>query len=112
MSNDPKASAPQERELSSEATWGEIEAVMRGAALLDSRYPAWWNEIDTVVLDINSHYACILAQLYGSYYSGLEFLELESVGAAKDCAFMPELDHEDTLTSLWVRAIQWRMVKP
>lgn len=95
----------------SEATWGEIECVVRGAALLDEKYPRWWQEIDTVALDINSHRTCVLGQVYGSYYSGLEFLELSDAGTGVAVAhgFMPTFDREDTLTGLWVRTIQLRM---
>jgi hypothetical protein len=40
------------------------ERVARGAALLDSEIPGWWQLIDVDSLDINDCYACVIGQLF------------------------------------------------
>jgi hypothetical protein len=41
------------------------ERVERGAALLDTKRPGWWQEIDLATLDIASRCGCIIGQLAG-----------------------------------------------
>lgn len=50
--------------------------VWRGARLLDKRHPNWAEKIDLEALDIYDAYACILAQLYDQYWTGLDKLGL------------------------------------
>lgn len=50
--------------------WTAMRAMMRGVQLLDIVRPGWWQEIDTLILDIVHPWRCILGQLYGSYIQG------------------------------------------
>lgn len=55
------------------------ENVRRGVALLDEKgVPDWRQKVDTRQLDMNSHYKCVLGQIYGSYGQGLLELGLQS----------------------------------
>ena len=44
----------------------------RGAKLLDRKRPGWHKKINLETLRMQSCYSCILGQLYGFYFSGLE----------------------------------------
>jgi len=45
--------------------------VLRGARLLDKKYPGWEKKISLPELDLNSCEVCVLGQLYGIYETGL-----------------------------------------
>lgn len=52
------------------------QMVARGAELLDRVKPEWFTLIDLGTLDMALPRYCILGQLYGNYWDGLELLEL------------------------------------
>jgi hypothetical protein len=49
--------------------------VQAGAALLDAHDPDWFKKIDVDKLRMSGGCSCILGQLFGSYWRGLETLE-------------------------------------
>jgi len=49
--------------------------VAKGAELLDERRPGWAEDIDLELLDMTSGWHCVLGQLYGDYYDGLEHMD-------------------------------------
>ena len=48
--------------------------VQRGVKLLDFEIPNWRMGIDIETLDMDQLSECILGQLYGNYFDGLELL--------------------------------------
>lgn len=52
-------------------------SVLRGAELLDANVPGWHRKIDLEELNMGSALSCILGQLYGNYWTGIEELGLE-----------------------------------
>ncbi len=44
----------------------------RGAKLLDRKRPGWHKEVKPESLRMQSCYSCVLGQLYGFYFAGLE----------------------------------------
>lgn len=65
---------------------GPQTAAARGAKLLDRHRPGWWREVRLTKLDQGKPYprddddcSCVLAQLYGSYGTGLEPLSKEGL---------------------------------
>lgn len=59
-----------------------IERVYRGATLLDRVIPGWENSVNLDALDMSSVESCILAQVFGTYNSGVEELGLPVLGDA------------------------------
>lgn len=53
------------------------EYVLRGVALLDSEVPGWRERIDPDQLFLHDCYQCILGQLFGGFFLGLNALGLE-----------------------------------
>lgn len=45
--------------------------VARGAGFLDSVFPAWWQLVDPLNLDLSSMAMCVLGQVYGDFGRGL-----------------------------------------
>ena len=58
--------------------------MMRGIALLDDYGPINWRaQIDLDRLDIQSGFACVLGQLYGTYSRGADALDFAAEDGAK-----------------------------
>jgi hypothetical protein len=53
------------------------DRVALGAALLDQQSPDWWRRVDLGELATDSCSHCVLGQLYGWYYTGLDRLGLK-----------------------------------
>ena len=53
-----------------------------GAKLLDQKRPGWANEINTETLEMHDFYSCILGQLYGHYFTGIDLLKIQIKGDA------------------------------
>jgi len=52
------------------------DRVALGAALLDRQSEGWWRRVDLGELATDSCSHCVLGQLYGWYYTGLDLLHL------------------------------------
>ncbi len=50
------------------------DAVDAGVAVLDQKNPGWRGQVDLDILDMHNTRSCVLGQLYGSYWDGLEVL--------------------------------------
>lgn len=82
------------------------ERVERGAALLDSKRPGWWRDIDLDMLDIRSACGCVLGQIgsllgddgYLSHFAtGLDAVRLEGPQAG-DYGFDWDVDFDEDAT--------------
>lgn len=54
-----------------------------GANFLDSAYPGWFHKIDVHNIDMEHYSNCILGQLYGDYFDGLNCLDEDCLWAKK-----------------------------
>lgn len=52
------------------------DLVAQGAALLDQARPGWFNEINIEELNMATGDKCILGQLYGTYFYGMDVLDI------------------------------------
>jgi hypothetical protein len=52
------------------------ERAAAGVAFLDEIVPGWRSRVDLQSLDIGSYDHCLLAQVYGKYYTGVSELNL------------------------------------
>lgn len=65
------------------------ESVARGAALLDSAKPRWWEQIDLGRLQVMNPDCCVLGQVYepvereDGFAEGLDALGLDDVSAVR-----------------------------
>lgn len=90
--------------------------VQAGVALLDERYPYanWASLLDLDVLDMASHYDCVLGQLYGAYRFGLTALGLEW-GSAYGFTFgafgAGDVMTHDELTVQWRHVVRARLAQ-
>jgi hypothetical protein len=50
------------------------EAVRKGAALLDQRFPRWRDKVDSSTLDMQNN--CVLKQVFGNYREGMYLIGL------------------------------------
>lgn len=85
-------------------------AAQKGAALLDDRYPRWWTEIDTIILDMGDAGYDVLGQLYGEFEWGLDALGLKG-DQDFDLGFsLPGYDQPGfvQLTEIWKNLIEQR----
>lgn len=48
-----------------------MDAAIKGAAVLDEKFPNWWVNIDLDTLSLSSGTDCILGQQFGSFDAGL-----------------------------------------
>lgn len=55
-----------------------MDAVERGARLLDFKCPGWFQKINRVTLDMADNKKCILGQVYGDYTQGALQVGLET----------------------------------
>lgn len=53
-----------------------IDRAHRGAILLDRRQPDWWKKIDLRILNLRLSKLCILGQVYGDFFVGVDQLQL------------------------------------
>lgn len=98
-------------------TTGSIaERVAAGAGLLDEHAPGWADRIDIDRLNISLCSRCVLGQLYGDYFRGLDAIPAigtsgDEVGPADygffhtDEGWFPE---DDELTAAWRALIEQR----
>lgn len=85
-----------------------MESVGRGIELLDKYRPGWDKKIDLAQLDIANGCKCVLGQVYGSYFAGVEALNLTM---AKEFGFSSDYSGESNnpaLTQAWREAIAAR----
>ena len=52
------------------------ERVAKGAAILDAKKPGWERQIDIASLQLADSCHCVLGQLYGHYFDGLDAIKL------------------------------------
>lgn len=95
----------------SEAEWRTY--VARGAAVLDTLTPLWWQGVNPTALSIRDPDRCILHQVYGDYLDGINYVR-EHGDVDEDLvdlwgfACLPE---EDTMvTRLWTDEIRTRVL--
>jgi hypothetical protein len=89
-----------------------VDRVKRGAALLDEKRPGWAREIALDRLAMNSCFNCVLGQVYGSYFAGLDALQV-AVGYGSEGGFDrdPDEPYRQThaaLADLWRDEIRAR----
>ena len=58
------------------------DKVAKGAALLDNKVPGWRNRVNAEILDQSDGEKCVLGQLYGVYFRGIESLHIDIADAA------------------------------
>lgn len=79
-----------------------IDNVHRGIELLDQQVPDWRERIDWDRLRMGHGCACVLGQLYGSYFNGIEWLQITGQDYGFDVSWMkPTFDDYRRLTDLW-----------
>jgi hypothetical protein len=85
--------------------------VENGALMLDRLLPGWELEIKMPDLDMASQRFCILGQLYGDYFDGLNEVNLDA-NAAEDYGFVIGIDEDsdryDLLKKRWGEEIKRR----
>lgn len=87
-----------------EATETDRARVRSGVDLLDLRGPPdWRSRIDPDRLNVDSGRDCVLGQVYGTYWSGLRYLELsDGRGFGMHCEHHEgEPCNAPVLTELW-----------
>jgi hypothetical protein len=52
--------------------------IVDAVTLLDEKYPEWWKKINVDKLNMGDYQNCILGQLYGSYCTGLDKLNVRT----------------------------------
>lgn len=87
------------------------EDVKRGMALLDERKPDWRKYVKLATLDMNEPAQCILGQVYGNYYDGIDELALDSLIVMDYGFFSRDIgdswwDLADTWTALLTKSHQ------
>jgi hypothetical protein len=85
------------------------DRVDRGIFLLDKCCPDWRLRIQLPSLDMESMYACVLGQVFGTYGNGCEELGLDDLdGGAAEYGFdMTRARNEYApLRTLWEKAIR------
>lgn len=87
------------------------DEIMAGCGVLDEVRPGWVDEIDLDRLNLASILDCVLAQLYGGFFSAKEKLGM-SWDVAEDNGFALDFSYErqdyETLTTEWREVIQSR----
>lgn len=78
------------------------ERIRRGAALLDEKVPDWHTRVNLTILDVDSFTLCVVCQIFGNFYDGLDSLGLTkytatdydevAVKAAAEHGFYPHKD--------------------
>lgn len=88
--------------------WGEktIARAAAGAALLDRLSPGWWRHVKIRQLDIADQCNCVTGQLFGSYYKGLDALDLGE-DEAKEYGFNT-FSSNDRGSTFWALTRAWK----
>lgn len=79
-----------------------------GAALLDARMPGWFRDINLDDLNQASTLSCVLGQLYGEYYKGIESLNVGGVDERVAYGFSSNDDYVN-LTEAWKEIVNSRI---
>lgn len=86
------------------------DCTRRGAALLDAVRPGWEKEVNLSTLDIQTKRSCLLGQLYGWYFFGIEALRIDNDKAARlGFRTISGLDNGFDLTAAWHGLILGRL---
>lgn len=98
------------------------DAVINGAALLDHHVPDWLANINTDTLAVESLDNCVLGQVFGSFFKGMTFFDMEGgacSGAREEFAIdhgfeCPEVNDEghrnyEEVTTAWRNLIAHRL---
>ena len=89
------------------------QRVANGVKLLNKEVPNWRKKINLKTFDANDPQKCVLAQVFGDYYNGVNFLGLppsDSYDPEKSHGFWPENAQTDpndakNLNKEWKRVI-------
>lgn len=98
------------------------EEVQAGAALLDEKAPRWFDHVELDDLNLGDIFGCVLGQVYGDYFSGVEAIIPTEVNEYGEVAtvdtgqfgFMapiteePDIDWVEHLDHHWRRVITER----
>lgn len=85
--------------------------VARGVKLLDKRMPGWDERINLHRLDMGNGTHCVLGQLYGDYYRGLDVLLGDNSNSnGYHYAFNTYFLTSDVLDREWTRVITDRRI--
>lgn len=86
-----------------------------GAAFLDQRCPRWARYVIPHTLDMGDYAFCTLGQIYGDYYEGLDFLDIETQERAVELGFLADAEDPDVaqtehaiLNDAWLPLIEER----
>jgi len=86
--------------------------VKKGAELLDTAQPNWYEQIELSQLDLSSCKKCILGQMFGDFSDGAEVLFKDELSSSIDkCGFDidRELLLENTPEEVWeLLCTYWR----
>lgn len=85
--------------------------VARGAMLLDAKQPGWAPRIDRERLAIKSGFYCVLGQVYGGYWDGIDAMSITGwrYGFVSAATKQQEADEQfQSLDTLWREAIEAR----
>ena len=66
------------------------QAAARGAAFLDARCPAWWQEVCPEALNTANCLLCVLGQKYGEFWAAAARLHLSNEGLRELGFLMPQ----------------------
>jgi hypothetical protein len=98
----------------------QMARIDKGAAFLDEQSPGWQNSVNLDRLDVDCFSACVLCQVYGSYFNAEQDWFKGSDFLAAEYGFYPHAsdateDPEETLertrakTDYWKKLIQERL---
>lgn len=72
--------------------------IERGMKLLDSKYPGWRSKVNVEKLNMSSPENCVLGQLYGDLFDGLDTLGV-SICTWKAASYGFAIDVDETVES-------------
>lgn len=84
------------------------ERVAAGATVLDEHAPDWVDRISLADLNIGSCRRCVLGQVFGHYFTGLDKLGLRGVALAVEHGFSTPRRQAGELTAEWYRLVEAR----
>lgn len=85
-----------------------LEAIQRGARLLDEQKPGWENLLTLDSLNLAICRACVLGQLYGTYGDGKDAL---GIIFGRSYGFSANDEDYPKLTRMWRRFVARRITK-
>lgn len=90
--------------------WIAQRRVTRGVALLDNKYPGWFEKMNLQRFNLNNEYLCVCGQLYGNYKRGSNRLGLNSNRASVRHGFNSYLSckQSERQEMIWRRIIDDR----